>query len=104
MITKNVWICVLFLALLLAGCAQKRQIEDGGNFTVALQCGKGTPLPLKVTGNVYADIRAFAASNCSFHGENRVMTVICPREELPVSPLVREAVDYLRRNSNQSES
>ena len=104
MITKNGWICAVFLALLLAGCAQERQAGDVGNFTLALQCGNATPLPLKVVGNVLMDPREFTANNCSIHGANRVITVRCPRAELTVSPLVQEAQRYLQPSSNQSVS
>ena len=105
MVTKKGWICIVFLALLMAGCAQERHAaEHVSNFTIALQCGNATPLPLKVVGNVLMDPREFTASNCSIHGANRVITVRCPRAELTVSPQVREAERYLQGSPIQSVS
>lgn len=105
MVTKKGWICMVFLALLMAGCAQERHAAaDVSNFTIALQCGNATPLPLKVVGDIQMDVREFTKSNCSVHGANRVITVMCPRAEFTVPPLVGEAARYLPLTSNQSES
>ena len=104
MVTKNVLICMVFLVLLMAGCTQERQMGHGGNFTIALHCGNAIPLPLRLDGNVYMDSGEFAASNCSVHVANRVITVKCTRAELTVPPLVRETEHYLQLGSNRSES
>ena len=104
MVTSNVWVCAVVLAMLLTGCAQVRRSDDVSNFTIACQCGNAPPLPFKVVGNVYMDVRELMGSNCSVHGADRVITARCPRAELPVSPLAIEAERYLQLAANQSES
>ena len=71
MVTKKGWICIVFLALLMAGCAQERHAAaDVSHFTIALQCGNATPLPLKVVGDIQMDVREFMfrASPWGGHG------------------------------------
>lgn len=102
MITQERLILAMCLALVLAGCTQEQHAADGNNFTLALQCGNGTPIQFKVVGDIHLDIRDLAASNCSVHGSNRVITARCPRAELTVSPLVKEAERYLALAANRS--
>ena len=100
---KSAWICLALLALM-AGCVKDDDAEKAGNYTIVLQCGNTSSLPLKVIGHVTMAARDFLASNCSVHGANAVITVKCPRAELTVSPSAMEAERYLPLTSNQSES
>lgn len=102
MITMRGLVLAVCLTLLLAGCAPDQHATDGNNFTLALQCGHGTPIQFKVVGDIHLDIRDLAASNCSVHGSNRVITAKCPRADLTVSPLVKEAERYLDLAANRS--
>ena len=95
---------MVFVVLCLAGCADIRPPDERGNFTIVLQCGSATPFPVKVEGNVYAEPRALAASNCSLHGANGVVTVRCPMVELTVPAPVRETEGYLQHSSDRSVS
>jgi hypothetical protein len=103
MISRYGFVLAVCLILLLTGCRHERRAGDTSNFTLALQCGNGTPIQFKVVGDIHLDVRDLAASNCSVHGSNRVITAKCPRAELTVSPLVEEAERYLQMAANQSE-
>ena len=105
MVTKDGGICLVLVALLLAGCAPERPAEDIGSFTLALQCGNGTPFTVQVDGKVFLDPRTLAEGNCSVHGANGISKVNCPKAELTVSLLVREDEHHLLRTaSSQSDS
>jgi hypothetical protein len=86
------------------GSVQERDAGEAGSYTIVLQCGNTTSLPLKVVGHVTMDARDFLSSNCSVHGANAFITVKCPRADLKVSSLAKSAERYLQVTSTKTES
>lgn len=93
---------LLLLALGLLGCGTPADGNNGRNLTIMLQCAETRPVPLNVVGEVSVDTRTLGTSNCSVYSYRGVITVQCPRTELPVSLTARKAQGSLPPDANAS--